>query len=165
MTGSACRSQRLPVQFQASFWPRVWELHVNQQHFAEMIVIITASYSDLWQAQESGHTSVFLQCKISPWLSFKAHRLPLALFLFLSLSVFVSYRLLLSQRLTCPRVSLPPSLFLSCSAGFLSNENCALCMQKSCGAPIKIYIIPSCTFILPFPSWRQKVLQVVTCCR
>lgn len=82
--------------------------------------------ADLTTRISAGHTSVFL-----PSLSFKADRLYTAP----SPSLSLSYLLLLSQRLTCPRVQLPlfllPSLFVQPQQVFFSNENCALCMQKS----------------------------------
>lgn len=101
--------------------------------------------ADLTTRISSGHTSVLL-----PWLSFKADRLH---YTAPSSALSLSYLLLLSQRLPCPRVQQPSpsslcfSLSLCSLIRFSSRMKIVHFVCRKAGAPIKIYIIPSCTFI------------------
>lgn len=97
--------------------------------------------ADLTTRISSGHTSVLL-----PWLSFKADRLhnpaPSSA---LSLLSFAAQPTLTLP--TCPATLSLPSLYLCSLSRFSSRMKIVHFVCRKAGAPIKIYIIPSCTFI------------------
>lgn len=150
--GIATPDYRLPTsdyrsltRVQVQFWPRD-SLLVNQQHFAEMIVIISEGLR-IWQPESLLGTLPFCchgyPSKQTDFTTQHPLLLSLSLIFCCSANAYLAH--VSSNPLPPLSVSLPLSL---CSLSrFSSRMKIVHFVCRKAGAPIKIYIIPSCTFI------------------
>lgn len=146
MTGPDCgiatHDYRLPTtnyrsltRVQVQFWPRD-SLLVNQQHFAEMIVIISERLR-IWQPESLLGTLPFCCHGYPSKQTDSTTQHPLLLLSFAA-----------QPTLTLPTCPATLSLLSLCSLSrFYSRMKIVHFVCRKAGAPIKIYIIPSCTFI------------------